>query len=194
MPLKECMKKTVTFGLVISAVWSSVGIVAAEPHRSRNGFTFGAALMAGQLGCTTSDGADCNSSGASEAGGLALRAGVMVQPNLAVALDLSGMAHREDRVKTSQTLAAITARGWLAPRLWLEGGVGIARSSAEYDLTVVNVVDESENVLGGLVGVGFEVISSRNLALDVGLRGATSFYRNDVRLYNVALTVGVSFF
>nr|HPH65027.1 outer membrane beta-barrel protein [Kofleriaceae bacterium] len=137
---------------------------------------------------------DCNSSGASEAGGLALRAGVMVQPNLAVALDLSGMAHREDRVKTSQTLAAITARGWLAPRLWLEGGVGIARSSAEYDLTVVNVVDESENVLGGLVGVGFEVISSRNLALDVGLRGATSFYRNDVRLYNVALTVGVSFF
>jgi hypothetical protein len=191
------MKKTVTLGLVALAIGSSVGIVAAEPdgrYRGRNGFTFGAALMAGQLGCTTRDGADCNSSGASEAGGLALRAGVMVQPNLAVALDLSGMTHREDRVKTSQTLAAITARGWLAPRLWLEGGVGIARSSAEYDLTVVNVVDDSENVLGGLVGVGFEVISSRNLALDVGLRGATSFYRNDVRLYNVALTVGVSFF
>lgn len=169
-------------------------VVHAGPGSARDGVTLGGALMFGHLGCKTSDGGDCNGDGAAEAGGLNLRAGIMVSPRLAIALDLAGMTHREDRIKTTQTMAAVTARGWVAPQIWLEGGLGMARATAEYDLSIANVVSETDTVPGFVVGVGVEVLSAPKFAIDVGLRAATSFYKDDIQLYNVALTVGASFF
>lgn len=166
----------------------------ADSRTERDGVTLGGALMFGHLGCKTSDGGDCNGDGVAEAGGLNLRAGIMVSPRLAIALDLAAMTHREDRIKTTQAMAAVTARGWLAPQIWLEGGLGMARASAEYDLSIANVVSETDTVPGFLVGVGVEVLSAPKFAIDVGLRAATSFYKDDIQLYNVALTVGASFF
>lgn len=170
------------------------GAAQADSRTDRDGVTLGGALMFGHLGCKTSDGGDCNGDGVAEAGGLNLRAGIMVSPRLAIALDLAAMTHREDRIKTTQAMAAVTARGWLAPQIWLEGGLGMARASAEYDLSVANVMSETDTVPGFLVGVGVEVLSAPKFAIDVGLRAATSFYKDDIQLYNVALTVGASFF
>ncbi len=198
------MKNKNTHYLVVASLLGAVPAVLAatptvaraetETNSQRNGVTLGGALMFGHLGCKTSDGGDCTGSGVAEAGGLNLRAGIMVSPKLAIALDLAAMTHREDRIKTTQAMVAVSARGWLARQIWVEGGLGMARATAEYDLTVANVVSQTDTVPGFLVGVGVEVLSAPKFAIDVGLRAATSFYKNDVQLYNVALTVGASFF
>ena len=196
--MKNIHKHNSTIASLVGAAATIVAFLPsaaqADSRTDRDGVTLGGALMFGHLGCKTSDGGDCNGDGVAEAGGLNLRAGVMVSPRLAIALDLAAMTHREDRIKTTQAMAAVTARGWVAPQIWLEGGLGMARASAEYDLTIANVKSETDTVPGFLVGVGVEVVSAPKFAIDVGLRAATSFYKDDIQLYNVALTVGASFF
>lgn len=169
------------------------GAASADPNRERSGATFGASLGAGHLGCTI-DGDDCNDDATRPAVGAGLRAGFMLSPALALTGNLWGMVHRDDRLTVSQVLLTAQLRAWLLPTLWVEGGVGLARSRAEVDLDIVQVADESDTVPAIAAGVGLELMHTSTFGLDLQLKGGSGLYDGDVNVYQVSLGVGVNFY
>ncbi len=181
--------------LGVAAPASAQEVSSSTALEARTGGTFGVALGAGHIGCTNADGDDCDGDGANEAGGIAVHAGWMVTPRLALIGKAWGMTHREDRLTINQGIVAAAARGWLLPRLWLEGGVGVARSTAEYDLgSGIDLMSESDTVPALIAGVGVEVLRGDRYALDLELQGGSGLYESDIRVYNVAIGAGLSFY
>jgi hypothetical protein len=183
---------------VIASLFSSAALVpavaSADVHEGasvRSGATFGASIGAGAMSCQTEDGDDCDSE---EAGALTLHAGALVTPQLAVVGQLWGMAHTSDNITVSQGIAAAALRAWPAPRLWLEGGLGVARAKVEYDGDLVDVMEQSDLAPAAVAGIGFEVLSSDSFALDLHLRGGSGLYEDEVLVYGVNLGVGASFY
>jgi hypothetical protein len=175
----------------------SVGVAAADGwDQSRQGATFGIGVGGGTIGCSDSDGNDCGGSGDIDAGGINVRAGYMLTPGLALAGDLWAMSRSEDEFTVSQAIAAATMRGWLSPRLWLQGGVGVARSAADVDAGdgSISVMSETDYVPAAVAGLGYELISSDTMALDIELKGGTGLYEDDIQVYNLSLGAGVSFY
>ncbi len=189
------MTAAATMGAVVLLAFAS-GTAAAESTTPapRSGLVVAVGLGAGRLGCSDSDGNDCTRSGDAEAGTFVAEVGSMLRPTLALVGHLQVAVHRDDDVTVSQTILAAAVRGWAAPRLWLEGGLGIAQARLDVDGGVVDYTSQSDTVPAIVGGVGFEIISTDRLALDVNLRAATGLYRDDVRLYQTSLGVGVSFF
>ena len=176
-------------GLTLSAQYA-----LAEPSRARTGGTFGVGIGVGHIGCEDDEGNDCDGDDI-EAGGVSLRAGAMLSPGLALVGEAWAMRHDEDRTELTQALLTAQVRGWLAPRLWLQGGVGVARTTVDYDLgDFGNIVGESDVVPAVAGSVGVEVISDRAFALDLELKGGTGLYEDDLRVYNASIGVGISFY
>lgn len=167
----------------------------ADPagHR-RSGATFGVGLGLGHIDCEDADGNDCDGDGVTSAFGLAARAGVMVSRGAALAGEVWGMRHDEGDLDVEQLMITGQVRGWVAPQLWLQGGVGVARTTTRYDFGVGQVVDESDLVPALVGGVGVEVVSDRTFALDLELKAGSGLYRDDLRVYNLALGLGLSFY
>lgn len=172
-------------------LFALVGTAAAQP---RDGAMFSVGIGGGHLGCSTEDGDDCSGDGPVQAGSLVGEAGLMLSPSLAVVGHLAVAAHRDDDVTVSQTILAAALRGWVAPRLWLEGGLGVAQARLDVDGDLVDLMSETDTVPAGVAGIGVDVLSTRNFTLDVHLRGASGLYRDDVRIYQGTLGVGASFF
>jgi hypothetical protein len=183
-------------------VLTAVGLVAAGASLAgaqtgdtmvvdsgRSGFTLGVGLGLGHLGCADDDCDPVN-----EAAGINFHAGAMVSPRLAVIADVWGMAHRDDRVTLSQTIVTGALRFWPVRRLWISGGVGVARASFRYDADFVDLEDRTDSVLGYMGAVGFEALASTTFALDVALRAGTGAYDEDTRIRNVAVTVGANWY
>jgi hypothetical protein len=193
--------KTVITGLagiaLAFATLSTAAIARVEAQGSdlqgRHGGNFGASIGFGRLGCDD-NGNDCSGSGANQAGYLAVHGGVMVSSNVAIMGDLWGMAHTEERFTVSQILLTAAVRVWPVQRFWLEGGLGIARAGIEYDAGVYQYMSRSDVVPAAMLGLGVEVISRRNFALDVELRAGTGFYNDDVSVWIVSLGVGVNWY
>lgn len=165
----------------------------AEPVRG--GGTFGIGVGVGHINCEDADGNDCDGGDLSEAGGLSLRAGIMLAPGAALSAELWGLRHDEDHADVSQVMLTAQVRAWLVPRLWVQGGAGVARTTVEYDLgNFGTIVEESDVVPALAAGVGLEVVSDRTFALDVELKGGTGLYEDDLRVYNASLGLGVSFY
>lgn len=164
-----------------------------ETARGRDGGTFGVALHTGHMGCETEDGDDCGD-GVAAAGGLSLHGGFMIGPRLAILGELWGMAHRDDEFTVSQGLLTGNVRAWLGDRLWLQGGVGVARSKVRYDGDLIDVEAQTDTVPAFALGLGVELISAPSFALDLQLKGGRGFYDGDVTIYNVGLGVGVSWY
>jgi hypothetical protein len=184
--------------LVIASLVSAATLVPAVALADvyagtsvRSGATFGASIGAGAMSCSTDDGEDCDSE---EAGALTLHAGAMVTPQLAVVGQLWGMAHTSDNITVSQGIAAAALRAWPAPRLWLEGGLGVARATVEYDGALIDVMEKSDLAPAAVAGIGFELLSSDAFALDLHLRGGSGLYEDEVLVYGVNLGVGASFY
>jgi hypothetical protein len=183
-------------GAVVASAAPAVAdtvVVAAADAPSRNGLVLGATIDGGNMGCQTKEGDDCGN-GAHAAGGLSLHAGVMVTPNLAILAEAWGMAHEHDNLTATQVIATANLRAWIVPRLWLQGGLGVARSKLSYDDGILMGSDTSSTVPAVDLAVGVELIQSSQFGLDVELRGGSGLYRDDVRIWNAALGVGVSFF
>lgn len=164
-----------------------------DVDRARTGATFGIGLGGGHMGCAV-DGEDCGDDATRPAGGLGLRAGWMLSPSLALTGDLWAMTHRDDRLTVTQGILAAKVRAWVLPRLWVEGGAGVARASAEVDLGIGDVMAESETVPAVAGGVGVEVVRTPELGLDVELEAGTGFYEDELQVYQVSLGAAVSFY
>ena len=166
----------------------------AEPSRGRTGGTFGVGLGVGHIGCEDDEGNDCDG-GDIEAGGLSLRAGAMLGPGLALVGEAWAMRHDEDSAELTQAMLTAQVRGWLAPRLWLQGGLGVARTTVEYDYGGLGTIVGESDVVPALAGsVGVEVLSDPGFALDLELKGGTGLYEDDLRVYNASIGVGISFY
>jgi len=192
--------KMLSFALFTLAV--TAGNAAADEllYTGREGATFGVGVGAGTIGCSDRDGNDCGGSGDFDAAGLSFRAGFMLNPSLALSADLWGMGRTEDNgvrsVTVSQGIATATLRGWIAPQLWLQGGLGVARSAADVEVEddQVELMSETDYVPAAVAGIGVEVISTEQLALDIELKAGTGLYEDDIQIYNVSLGAGVSFY
>jgi hypothetical protein len=162
---------------------------AEDPQASvRRGWNIGGSLGAGEISC---EGPGCDAF--TEAGSFDLQVGHMLRPRLRVVGDLWVMAHRDDDLTVSHTIVTGGLQLWVINRLWLRGGIGLARAGFDYDRGFVEVSDETETVFGVAGTIGFEIMSRRRFALDVQLRGGTGFY-DDNQAHNGALALGVTWY
>jgi hypothetical protein len=189
MKLGSVLGPLLVTGLLLAAGTARADDYEGPAVHARSGATFGASLGGGQMGCQNDQCDTLNG-----AGSLDLHVGGMLAPRLALVGDLWGMAHSDDRVTISQVLITAGLRYWPLRPLWLQGGVGIARSALDWDSSVVNVQTKSDVVPGLMAGVGVELVSTRSFAVDIALRAGTGFYEHDMRVYNLALGVGVDFY
>jgi len=146
------MNKT---GLLVVSAFAGLSLVATQAradevvvtgHRmERQGIVVGASIDGGNIGCQTKNGDDCGD-GAHPAGGFSVHLGGMVTPSLAILGEVWGMAHTEDNITASQGLATAGVRGWVIPRLWLQAGVGVARSKISYEGDVFMASAQSDTV------------------------------------------------
>jgi hypothetical protein len=164
---------------------------AASPYQ-RDGATFGIGVGGGHMGCSV-DGDPCSDDSTRPAGGINLRAGWMLTPRLALTGNLWGMAHEDERLTVRQGIFSGKLRSWFGP-LWLEGGLGVARASTEIDLGFGEAMSESETVPAIVGGIGFEVLSTSSMGLDIQLDAGTGFYDDEVRVHQVALGAAVNFY
>jgi hypothetical protein len=162
-------------------------------HGGRRGVIVGASVDGGDMGCETKNGQDCG--GSKGAGGFSGHLGGMVTPRLAILGEVWAMAAESDNITTTQVMANAAVRGWVTRRLWLQGGLGFARSKVSYDAgSGIMASDESATVPAFMAAIGFEFIRTHEFGLDIELRSGTGFYEGDARLYNGALGIGASWF
>jgi hypothetical protein len=128
-----------------------------------------------------------------EAGSLSAQVGNMLRPRLRLVGDAWIMGHTEDRLTLTHAIVTAGLQYWIIDRLWLRGGVGLARASARYDGVFADIEDQTETVLGVAGAIGFEVYSRPAFAIDVELRAGTGFY-DQVRARNAALGAAITWY
>jgi hypothetical protein len=65
----------------------------------------------------------------------------------------------------SQTLLLGAVQYWITPQLWIKGGIGLAYLN--YNDNVAGTSTQSDGGLGLMGGLGYELLSARNFALDL---------------------------
>lgn len=131
-------------------------------------------------------------------GALAVHAGWMFEPTLAIVYDGWLLVHRDDsafgRVLALHSLHTAALQGWLLPRLWVRGGPGVAHMRIRFG----EVGTRSDVAPALSAAVGFEAMTVGRMVLDVTLRAGAGFYDEDEgqdeAVYNAALGAGLSWY
>src|SRR5580704_10365153 len=182
--------------LVATTARADEVIVAADAdygHGGRRGVILGASVDGGDMGCETKGGEDCG--GQKAAGGFSGHLGGMLTPRLALMGELWAMGASQDNVTATQVIATAALRGWVTRRLWLQRGLGFARSKVTYDAgDGLMTSDESQTVPAFMAAIGVEIVRTHEFGLDLEARTGTGFYEGDARIYNGAVGVGASWF
>lgn len=192
--------KLILASLVAATALTSAGVASAQPQRparhlpERGGLLFGFGLGGGQMSCQSDQSEICNAT-IDGAGSLDAHIGGMISPRLALMGDAWVMYHTENNVTITHTITTLAAQFWVAPRLWIKGGVGGAVARAHYRGILGSVGTRTDSVPGVMIGVGYELLVGRKFALDLQLKGGTGFYKdNQVRAKNAALIVGFNWY
>jgi hypothetical protein len=168
-------------------------VVVRDAVDARTGAVVGASIDGGNMGCQTRTGSDCGD-GMRPAGGFSLHGGAMVAPHVALLAELWGMRHTDDDARATQVLVTANLRTWVIPRVWVQAGLGVARSKVSFDDGFATMSSTSSIVPAVSGALGVELVQSPGFGLDLQLRAGTGLYEDDVRIYNAAFGVGVSFF
>lgn len=180
-----------TMGLVLAGASQAAAqdeVIVVEEEQ-RDGLTIGVELGGGHMECA---GVGCD--GVTEAGGLSVNIGALITPNFAIMGDAWLMGHREDRLTLTHGMATIGPQLWLGP-FWVRGGVGVARAAFNYDAGIIDIEDKTETVPAAMAAVGVEVISTKDFALDLRLRGGTGFFHEgDTEVRNLSLGLGANWY
>jgi hypothetical protein len=156
----------------------------------RHGLILGGGLGVGHISC---DGADCGD--VNSAGGLNLQVGGLIAPDLGLMVDAWGMSHRDGSDATfTHTIVTAAIRYWMVPRLWVQGGVGLAQATWDYSDSLVDYQSKSDTVPALMGAVGVEVLSTPTFAMNLELRGGTGFFEDDTRVRNLSFGVGVDWY
>src|SRR6185436_15244946 len=145
------------------------GVAQSVPFPNREGFTIGFALGHGSLSFDDKEiDGDTNV-------GISLRMGAALTPNFLLQASLeSTRASFDDDSAAQLNFFGVTATGYLHPRFYLVGGLGV--SSMEILDKNNDPIAETDDELGVLVGLGVEAYQSSGFAVSIELRGiAASF-------------------
>jgi hypothetical protein len=108
-----------------------------------------------------------------------LGVGWMFTPRLALGGELFGWAHRETFDEGSSTdyeqHLGVWLRHWIVPRLWLQGGLSLAREGVDLPPDRPAYSPHKGVALSG--AAGFELLHVPRAAVDVALRVAAARYR-----------------
>jgi hypothetical protein len=96
--------------------------------------------------------------------------GGMLNPRLAILFEVQGNGQQialdaNNDATLVQVLAMGAVQYWLTPQLWLKGGIGVAH--LDINDNVAGVTFPQSDGLGLMGGLGYELMSARNFALDL---------------------------
>lgn len=184
--------------LLAGLVWTGTALAdeyTPSEDSNRRGIMVGIGLNGGHIAFECTDGS-CDES-LNEAGGGEIHVAYMLGKKLAISGEVWGMMHNDEvlgvDVSVTHIITTIGPQYWVLPRMWIRGGLGWARAHVEYDAGIIGGDAQSEDVLGVALGLGLEIVSGPNFALDIQLRGGTGFYE-DGNTSNAGLGVGLTWF
>jgi hypothetical protein len=177
-------------GIALLALALGARAAAASPEGGLlGGFDAGFGEMS--LDCADSCGGSIDHAGAA-----GLHIGWRLDPRLAVLYDAWVLVHPDEsafgRVLAVQTMHVAALQGWVAPRLWIRGGPGVAHL-----LLRIGEIGTRNDVVPALAAaVGYEALRRERMVLDVALRLGAGFFDEDEgqgqAVYSLSLGAGLS--
>lgn len=173
----------------------SIASAEPDPDATRFGVFGGVGLNGGHISC---EGDGCGDD-FRKAGGADAHVGWLFNEKVGLMLDLWGMTSKENDVTISYIAATVNVRYWVAPILWLQGGLGYGRANVKVETPIGDFEGQTDDVPVAQIGIGVEVVRGTNWALDVQAKVAqgTSTDDNDSNATTgrmVGIGVGFSFF
>jgi hypothetical protein len=186
--------------LTIAVLCAAPRVAAAQattepPPDPRVGLFGGFGLHAGNMSC---EGENCPSF--RKGGGLDGHIGWAFTPKIALIGDLYFLGSTEDNLTITQTFATIGVRAWLVPIIWVQGGLGNAHATFDYDAGILgNFESHTDDVPGLVIAAGLELLRSPRFSLDLEVRAGFGFYGDegdeaDTTGRNTSLGVGFTWF
>jgi len=125
--------------------------------------------------------------------------GAMVNPRLAVLLELSvGIKPLDSQAvwSVSQTLVTGALKYWVTPRFWLQGGIGMAHLGLSSDDARAGTESETIDTGSAFTGaMGYEIIRGSRFVLDVQLRTGIGIYEEiDDRVQSASIGLGFNWY
>jgi hypothetical protein len=171
------------------------GLVAPAPIPERQGLELGLGVWGGNMQCESQN-SRCD--GFSAAGGGNLDVSYFFRPTLGVTFDAWAMAHTEDNLTLTHTIATLGIKWRPMPALTLHAGVGSAHASWDFGGAFTARTDDAPAVMAA---IAFDVIRARRWAVSVEGRVGTGFYGDDnndgmadITARNEALGAQLAFF
>lgn len=124
--------------------------------------------------------------------------GGMLNPRLAILLEIQVNVQQiaydpTQDVTLSQALILGAAQYWITPQLWIKGGIGAAHLDVNDNAN--GVTFPQADGLGLLAGIGFELMSARNFAVDLQGRVTEGTYNSgDDHITSGTIGVGVNWY
>ena len=140
----------------------------------RRGLTLGMSFGVGGMDCPV-----C--SGDPMAGMFSFNIGAMINPRTAILLEVGGSMKALDETGFTmlmQTQALIAAQYWVAPKVWIKGGLGFSHLSISYDDGFVAADDPIADGGAAMASVGYEILSGPRFAIDLQGRLNVGSYKN----------------
>jgi hypothetical protein len=119
--------------------------------------------------------------------------GGMINPRLAILFELQGNVQQialdaNNDATLTQTLVMGAVQYWVTPQLWLKGGLGVAHLDVN-DNVSGETIPQADG-LGLMGGIGYELLSARNFAVDLQGRLTEGSY-NGASDHITSGTIGV---
>lgn len=179
------------FGLL---VFGAAAPAAADhgPQVFRTGPTFGAGVGVGNMFSSCDDDFDCGT--VLESASAHAYAGGFLASSTALIGEAWGMIHRDSELTITHGLLVAGVQQWIAPRVWIKGGAGVARSSFRYDIEpILGIENHSELVPGGLAAAGVDLVQESGAAFSLELRAGAGLYDDSrSRVHKLALVGSLS--
>jgi hypothetical protein len=178
---------------VVAALAAALAARAAEASPGETGLVGGFDAGVGEMSLECADA--CTGS-IDHSGAAALHIGWRLDPRLVVLYDAWVMVHPDDsafgRVLAVQTMHVAALQGWVAPRVWIRGGPGVAH----LHLRIRDIGTRNDVVPALAAAAGYEVLRRERMVMDVALRLGAGFYDEDEgqdeAVYSVSLGAGLS--
>jgi len=154
----------------------------------RTGFVIGIALGPGSIAAI-----DSSSGDTFDGFSVNLHAGGLINPRLAVVVDLWSVVHENDNfgaeITLTHNIVTVAAKYWVTPRFWLAGGIG----RASYTVIQDGNTYDSDDVPALMGAAGAELSRSRTFSLDLQARvGAADYDEGELR--NGAVVLGLNWY
>ncbi len=170
--------------------------IATPAASVRRGLTLGGGLGLGRISAGDADIECVDCDGGAAAGSFDLHAGWMLNPRLALELELWLAGQPLDSAGDNtlvQSMAMVAAQYWLRPRWWVKAGVGSAQLTQQYAPT-----DQQTELAKGTAvmgAVGYEAYRHRGFVLDLQLRVGLARYKDLADDYQQgSVQVGISWY